>query len=98
MNINNFDYTKVPYSQIKKFQIHPLSDKGKSKYITKLAYTHKYLRAFQPSRSKEIFNFKNDDDEEEEDNPIEIEDETYVNANHLSDSLPNITENHNSNR
>ena len=44
MELNQFDYTRNPYTSSKVYDIYPLSRDGFSQYISSDSYTHKYIK------------------------------------------------------
>ena len=53
-NIDLYNYWKDPYSQSKKFSIHPLNEPGKEKYYSNQSHTAHYLKRTDPFVFKSI--------------------------------------------
>ena len=53
-NIDLYKYWKDPYSQDKKFSIHPLNDEGKEKYYSDQSHCTHYLKRSDPFVFKSI--------------------------------------------
>jgi len=44
MDLKNYDYTEIPYSFSKFYDIHSLTNEGFNQYISNDSYAHKYLK------------------------------------------------------
>ena len=53
-NIDLYNYWKDPYSQSKKYSIHPLNEPGKEKYYSNQSHTAHYLKRTDPFVFKSI--------------------------------------------
>ena len=48
LDINQYTYTKDPFTKSKAFEVHPLNDKGFKEYCQRDAHTHTYLSRLNP--------------------------------------------------
>lgn len=53
-DFNSLNYRNRPFSQVKQYAIHPLSDKGFKDYISKDSYARKYLNKVHPQLVEEF--------------------------------------------
>ena len=51
---NIYEYKKKPFSQVKQFQIFPLSEKGVDKYMSNDSYNHHFLGKVNPLMLKQL--------------------------------------------
>lgn len=58
MNITNLEYNQTPFSQIKKYEIHTLTEEGTKNYLKKDSYVHRFLRSLDHEKIKDIFDYK----------------------------------------
>ena len=53
-DFKTLNYRDRPFSQVKQYAIHPLSDKGFKDYISKDSYARKYLNKLDPKLVEEF--------------------------------------------
>jgi hypothetical protein len=58
MNITNFQYNQSPFSKIKRYEIHTLTEEGTNNYLKKDSYVHRFLNSLDHERIKEKFDYE----------------------------------------
>lgn len=58
MNITNFTFNHSPFTKIKRYEIHTLSEEGIKNYTRKDSYVHRYLRSLDHQRIDELFDHR----------------------------------------
>ena len=76
IDLNKLTYREKPFSQVKQYTVHPLSDKGFNEYISKDSFARKYLNKIDPRILKEL--------EEEEERELELHHYNIENERHLN--------------
>lgn len=55
LDINQYTYTKDPFTKERNYEIHPLNDLGHVQYVQKDAHTHVYLDKLNPRKMRQIY-------------------------------------------
>ena len=87
MNITNLEYNQTPFSKIKKYEIHTLTEDGTKNYLKKESYVHRFLRSLDHERIKDIFDYQYHGVTEDKDraNSNSEEEKSYLKTVHKDD-------------
>jgi hypothetical protein len=78
IDLNKYSYREKPFTQVKQFSIHPLSDKGFTEYLSRDSNARKYLNRIDPKLLEEL---------EEQDRMEELKQYYYENQNNNHSNL-----------